>query len=122
MISTTSVYFLIYLCVLSYITQPGVVFKAPFKNPVLVALTHALLFIALLALVKPLFTEKEGYANNVPFNQNASTVYDYCMNINRPPFMGSIRDTINHCLDRISGSGYVPFSSKNTPKKVRFSM
>ena len=122
MFSATSVYFLIYLCVIAYTTQPGVIFKVPFKSPILVALTHALLFIALLAVAKPAFVEQEGYANNVPFNQNASTVYDYCMSVNRPPFMGSIRDTINHCLDRISGSGYVPFSSKSTTKKVRFSV
>ena len=115
-----TIYFFLYICAVMYVTQPGVYFKAPFKQSLLVALTHALLFIVLVIAGQDLFTEQEGYANNVPFNKSPATVYDYCMQVNRPPFMASISDTINHCLDRISGSGYTPFLSKKISKKVRF--
>ena len=49
-------------------------------------------------------------------------MYEYCMEKNQPPFIGSVEDAENHCLSRIAGSGYRPELQKKQCKKVTFAM
>ena len=117
-----SISLILYIGLIAYITRPGAFFKIPFRQSFMVAFVHASIFFTLFIIGKPFLTTKEGYANNMPLFSDPSNMYNYCMYANRPPFMGSIHDTINNCLARISGTGYVPYSTKNTFKKVRFSV
>lgn len=104
---------------LAFLLMPKMFVKIPVKNILIVALIHAVMYSVIFHFIHIYFPKREGYANNIPFFSQSDKVFDYCMSVNRPPFMGSLSDTINHCLDRISGSKYVPASIKE-PKKVRF--
>lgn len=104
---------------LAFLLMPKMFVKIPIKNILIVAVLHAVIYAVAFHFIHMYLPKREGYANNVPFFSQSDKVFEYCMSVNRPPFMGSLSDTINHCLDRISGSNYVPSSIKE-PKKVRF--
>jgi len=107
------------LLLLAFILMTNLFFILPFKNKMFDTFIRACLFIVIYYFVEQGLGEKEGYANSVPFFKDPANVYDYCMEVNQPPFMASDQDTVNYCLNRVAGTGYVPPNLKK-PKKVRF--
>jgi len=110
-------FFILFL--LAFILMTNLFFHLPFENKWVATLIRTCLFIISYYFIEQGLGKKEGYANSVPFFKNPKNVYDYCMEVNKPPFMASDQDTLNYCLNRVAGTGYVPPNLKK-PKKVRF--
>ena len=107
------------LVLLAFLINNNLFFKLPIKNTYLDAFVKTCLFFILLLAIDLVLAQKEGYTNSQSLFEDPQESYDYCIETNRPPFMGSMNDTINYCLDRISGKNYVPKNLKPA-KKVRF--
>ena len=114
---------ILYIVLIAFVTTPGVFFRVPLKRPVFVALAHGTLFFICFWVGSRFLTySREGYASNVPIFKDPKFMYEYCMENNRPPFIGSIEDAENHCLSRIAGSGYQPELKNSSCKKVTFAV
>ena len=107
------------LVLLAILLNINLFFNLPIKNVYLDAFVRTCLFFILLLVIDLALAQKEGYTNSQSLFKDPQESYDSCIETNRPPFMGSMNDTINYCLNRISGQGYVPEGLK-PPKKVRF--
>jgi hypothetical protein len=94
----------LFLFALSFLCTPGMLFRLPLRgSKLVVAIVHALVFSILLFAYNAMkYRSPEGFTQNGRNDSIYDDAFDKCMNVNSPPFMGSVSDTINYCLNRIS--------------------
>ena len=102
----------VFAIVISFLCMPSVVgrvFKTGTKmqNGFVHAVIFSILFILYLywsgsSMEYWTDSSMEGFTINGEPDAFYQSAYDKCMRINSPPFMGSVSDTINYCLNNIS--------------------
>lgn len=95
---------IIFTTIMAFLCMPSVLgnlFKMGTKTQN--ALIHAVLFSLLFSFYMYSMNRKmEGFTKNGESDAFYKNAYHKCMRKNSPPFMGSISDTINYCLNNIS--------------------
>ena len=91
--------------ILSFLCMPSVLCRIlKSGSKIQNAMIHAFIFSVLLCLYFTLMGDSntEGFTKNGLPDNHYKNSYDKCIRTNAPPFMGSISDTVNYCLNRIS--------------------